>query len=51
MIPGLQERIDTLDENDLRMLLLLTNSFWCWGRVQGTIDERSRQNGDAETTG
>lgn len=39
-LPALDERLETLDENDLRMLLIFASCYFCLGRMQGMLEER-----------
>lgn len=38
MMPNLSERIDQLEDADLKTLFILTNCYWCLGRIQGVQD-------------
>lgn len=49
LLPALDERLETLDETDLRMLLILSACYWCQGRIQGTLDERLKTATTEET--
>lgn len=45
-MPALGTRIDELEENDLRTLLILTACFYSLGRAQAYIEISQQQNGD-----
>lgn len=41
VLPQLNQRLETLDANDLRLLLVVAMSYYALGRVQGRIEERA----------
>lgn len=40
-MPMLEPRLNELDENDLRILLVMVSAFWCMGRIEGVQEERA----------
>lgn len=41
-LPNIQVELDGATEAQLRMLLVMNSSFWCMGRIEGTLEERAR---------